>query len=62
MLLEQNQLIIQLKDDDVGSHEIIRKTLEKDEKDFRLVSKWNDAGNDVNLMAKSLYNQANGIH
>jgi len=61
VLLEENQMIIQLKDDCVGQHEIIRKTIKKDEKDFRLVSKWNEEGKDVNLIAKSLYNHSNGI-
>ena len=62
VLLEQNQMIIQIKNDKSGEHEVIRKTLNQDDKDFRLVSKWNEEGDDVNLIAKSLYNHPNGIH
>jgi hypothetical protein len=49
-------MIIQMKEVGSANFEIIRKTINKNVEDFRLVNQWNEEGKDVNLIAKSLYN------
>ena len=35
---------------------------QKEKNDFIIVKKWDENGDDVNLIAKSLYNHFQGIH